>query len=63
MPLATVPTATYRLQFNASFTFDAATAIVDYREKNGSFKSLDDLKKVTAVDAKEIESRKDRIAF
>ena len=41
----------------------AATAIVDYREKNGSFKSLDDLKKVTAVDAKEIESRKDRIAF
>jgi (1->4)-alpha-D-glucan 1-alpha-D-glucosylmutase len=26
----TVPLATYRLQFNSSFTFDAATAIVDY---------------------------------
>jgi (1->4)-alpha-D-glucan 1-alpha-D-glucosylmutase len=25
-----IPSATYRLQFNASFTFDAATAIVDY---------------------------------
>src|SRR5437870_4262477 len=28
MPL--LPVATYRLQFNASFTFDDATAIVDY---------------------------------
>ena len=41
----------------------AAAAIVEYRQKNGNFKSLDDLKKVTAVDAKEIESRKDRIEF
>jgi competence protein ComEA len=41
----------------------AAAAIVKYREKHGSFKSLDDLKKVTAVSAREIESRKDRIEF
>lgn len=41
----------------------AAAAIVEYREKNGSFKNLENLKKVTAVDAKEIESRKDRIEF
>lgn len=41
----------------------AAAAIVEYREKNGRFKTLDDLKKVTAVDAKDIESRKDRIEF
>ena len=27
---ATLPVATYRLQFNAGFTFDAATRIVDY---------------------------------
>jgi competence protein ComEA len=40
----------------------AAAAIVEYREKNGSFKTLDDLKKA-GVDAKEIESRKDRIEF
>ena len=26
----TIPSATYRLQFNAAFTFDAGTAIVDY---------------------------------
>ena len=30
MPPATIPTATYRLQFHAGFTFDDATAIVDY---------------------------------
>jgi len=40
-----------------------AAAIVEYREKNGSFKSLENLKKVATVDAKEIESRKDRIEF
>jgi (1->4)-alpha-D-glucan 1-alpha-D-glucosylmutase len=30
MPPSTLPLATYRLQLNAAFTFDAATAIVDY---------------------------------
>ena len=30
MPPATVPLATYRLQFNSSFTFTGATAILDY---------------------------------
>jgi (1->4)-alpha-D-glucan 1-alpha-D-glucosylmutase len=30
MPPATLPLATYRLQFNAQFTFEDATAIVDY---------------------------------
>src|SRR4026208_1721238 len=35
MPPVTVPTATYRLHFNASFTFDAATAIVDYLDTLG----------------------------
>jgi competence protein ComEA len=40
-----------------------AAAIVEYREKNGSFKDLESLKKVAAVDAKEIDNRKDRIEF
>ena len=35
MSPVTVPAATYRLQFNASFTFDAATAIVDYLDTLG----------------------------
>ena len=35
MPPAAIPIATYRLQFNASFTFDHATAIVDYLDGLG----------------------------
>ena len=30
-----------------------------YREKNGRFKSLDDLKKVPGLDFKKIDSRRD----
>jgi competence protein ComEA len=32
-----------------------AQAIVDYREKNGSFKSADDLRKVKGIGAKTLE--------
>jgi len=35
MPRATIPAATYRLQFNASFTFEHAIAIVDYLDALG----------------------------
>jgi (1->4)-alpha-D-glucan 1-alpha-D-glucosylmutase len=35
MSVADIPTATYRLQFNASFTFEAARAIVDYLDRLG----------------------------
>jgi (1->4)-alpha-D-glucan 1-alpha-D-glucosylmutase len=35
MSPAVVPTATYRLQFNTSFTFDDATTIVDYLHRLG----------------------------
>jgi competence protein ComEA len=38
-------------------------AIVKYREKNGDFKTIDDLKKVPDVDAKKIDAKKDRLAF
>lgn len=40
-----------------------ATAIVDYRQKSGEFKSLDDLRKVPGVDFAKIQERKDRIGF
>jgi competence protein ComEA len=36
-----------------------AAAVVQYREKHGRFKSLDDLKKVPGLDFKKIENRKD----
>jgi competence protein ComEA len=40
-----------------------AEAIIDYRKKNGDFKSLDDLKKVPNVDAKKLDAKKDSLAF
>lgn len=40
-----------------------AAAVVAYRTKNGKFKSLDDLKKVTGVPFAKIEAKKDRIVF
>ena len=40
-----------------------ASAVLEYREQNGTFKSLDDFEKVPGLDAKKIEQRKDRIEF
>jgi competence protein ComEA len=40
-----------------------AAAIVEYRTKNGPFKSIEDLKKVPGVDAAKIEAKKDRLTF
>jgi competence protein ComEA len=40
-----------------------AEAIVQYREKNGSFKDLDAVKKVAGIDAAAIDAKKDRIEF
>jgi len=45
------------------FSKEAAAAIVAYRQKNGAFKTLEDLKKVPALDAAEVESKKDRLDF
>jgi len=44
-------------------TVKEAQAVSDWRDQNGSFKSLEDLKKVPGVDAAKIEAKKDRIAF
>ncbi len=40
-----------------------ASAIVEYREKNGSFKSFEDLRKVPAIDWSALESKKDSLDF
>jgi competence protein ComEA len=40
-----------------------ATAIVQYRAKNGNFKNLEALKSVPGIDGKKIEEKKDRIEF
>jgi competence protein ComEA len=40
-----------------------ARAVVAYRDQNGPFKSIDDLKKVPGLDAAMLDAKKDRIAF
>lgn len=40
-----------------------ADALVAYRTKNGDFKDLDDVKKVTGIDAAGIDAKKDNIVF
>jgi competence protein ComEA len=40
-----------------------AAAVIAYREKNGLFKNVDDLKKVPGIDVKKIETQKDRLYF
>ncbi len=40
-----------------------ADAIVQYREKNGDFKSIDDLKKVPGLDTAKLEAKKNQLAF
>src|SRR5262245_14826628 len=40
-----------------------AAAIIRYREKNGPFKSIEDLEKVPGVDIEKIEAKKDRLIF
>ena len=40
-----------------------ASAIIQYREKNGKFKTIEDLKKVPGIDPAKIEAKKDRLIF
>lgn len=40
-----------------------AEAVIQYREKHGNFKSLDDLRKVPGLDFQKIEKEKSRIVF
>jgi competence protein ComEA len=40
-----------------------AEAIVRYRQQNGDFKTLDDLKKVTGLDISKIQVKKDLLEF
>lgn len=42
---------------------EAATAIVNHRTQNGSFKAFEDLAKVPGVDVAKLEARKDRLSF
>ena len=51
------------LTASLGFSQDEADALVRYREKNGAFKTLDDVKKVPGISAAKIDAKKDRITF
>jgi competence protein ComEA len=55
--------ASIELESGLSLKRSQAAAIIQYREKNGEFKSLEDLKKVPGIDAAKIEAKKDRLIF
>lgn len=67
------PEAVVKININSAARIDfetalgvkrsVAAAIVDYRDKNGPFKSLDDLKKIPGVDAAQVDQAKSRLTL
>jgi competence protein ComEA len=51
------------LERELQLTANEAEAVVRYRGQHGDFKTLDDLKKVSGLDAQKLEAKRDRIAF
>jgi competence ComEA-like helix-hairpin-helix protein len=51
------------LASDLALSLDQARAMVDYRQKEGKFRSWDDLKKVPHLDLRMIESKKDRLVY
>lgn len=51
------------LESGLSFRRSEAAAIIEYRTKNGPFKSIEDLKKVPGIDAAKVEAKKNRMSF
>ena len=51
------------LESGLSLPRSQAALVIQYRNKNGDFKSIEDLKKVPGVDAAKIEAKKDRLVF
>ncbi len=51
------------LESRLSLKRSEAAAVIEYRAKNGSFKSLDDLKKVPGTNFAKFEAKKDQLVF
>ena len=51
------------LESGLSMKRSQAAAVLAWRAEHGSFKSIEDLKKVPLIDAGKIEAKKDRITF
>lgn len=52
-----------QLESGLSLKRSQAKSVIEWREKNGAFKTLDDLKQVPLIEADKIEAKKDRIIF
>lgn len=64
VPRINVNTATaIELESRLSLKRSQASAVIAYRQKNGPFATIEDLKKVPSLDAEKIEAKKDRITF
>lgn len=64
VPRVNVNTATaIELESGLTLRRSQAAALIAYREKNGEFKSLEDLKKVPSIEPAKIDAKKDRIEF
>lgn len=64
VPRLNVNTASQiELESALSLRRSQAAALIAYREKNGPFKGIDDLKKVPNMDAAKLEAKKDRITY
>lgn len=64
LALVNVNTATvHGLQRIEGIGSAAANAIVEYREKNGGFKSIDELEKVSGIGAKTLEKIRGRVTI
>lgn len=53
------------IEFESALTLrkSQSALIIAYREKNGPFKSIEDLKKVPGIDAAKLDAHKDRLSF
>jgi competence protein ComEA len=62
-PLNVNKATAIELESRLSLRRSQAAAVIRYRNENGDFKSIDDLKKVPGIDAAVIEAKKDRLVF
>lgn len=51
------------LESGLSLRRSQAAAVIAYREKNGPFKSIEDLRKIPGIDFTKIDAKKDRLTF
>ena len=64
VPKVNVNTASaIELEAGLSLKRSQARALIAYRDQNGSFKTIDDLKKITSIDAEHLEERRNKIEF